>query len=298
MSGTTDLEYRYELELLDNHTTSYPVPGHVFRLARDADCPYCGTTLDRISRDTRVFGGEPIVVESEICPGCQWWRKRWFPDKYNIGETLIGVLYRPDDSLSRDVSAVLSSEATTGSGLALDLSPQAFEQRVADILSATYGCEALHTGKSGDGGIDILLFDSETGAVAVQVKHRRTDGRAEGVAVVRELRGAMVLAGLDRGMLVTTAQRFSRAAIEAASASPAHLVTQEIELVDARRLLQILDLVKVAGQSNTSSGWWTDPLWPAIPPDDPPVRPLETINDAYLNTLRRQAYVDWSAGES
>jgi hypothetical protein len=72
------------------------------------------------------------------------------------------------------------------------------------------------------------------------------------VAVVRELRGAMVLRGLDRGVIVTTSNRFSKAAMRAARSDPVHSTQQAIDLVDAKRLLEILKVVSVDGGARGS----------------------------------------------
>jgi hypothetical protein len=98
----------------------------------------------------------------------------------------------------------------------------------------------LHTGKSGDGGIDLILLDSNDGNIPIQVKRRTKTRKAESVTIVRELRGAMVLSGHDEGMIVTTAPRFSKPAVEASQPHPEHLVPQRINLVDCRRLLDII----------------------------------------------------------
>ncbi|MGH2941306.1 MAG: restriction endonuclease [Solirubrobacteraceae bacterium] len=232
-----------------------------------------------------MFGYEEVSVVYEECTACSWWRKYWYPNHHFMGETFIGILHAPDSRLRDAATLALDDASVRTDGRFLDLAPTAFERRVGDVLSAAFGCEAIHTGRSGDGGIDLLLFDSDNGAIAVQVKHRRSDGRAEGVAVVRELRGAMVLAGVDRGMIVTTASHFSIGARSAAQPSPDHLVPQRIELIDARRLLAALDLIRVAGASQPSDRWWADPLWPAVNPGVDP-RPIRTINDVHRENLR------------
>lgn len=285
------LDYPQEAEIFGNRSTNAALPDYVWRLGRGANCPYCSAPLDNLSIDRRTFAYDTIVVRHDQCPQCGWWRKYWHPNKFSIGETLIGIL-QATDPVARDAAITSLGEAVlTRDGEPVDLPPTEFEQRVGDVLAEAYGCESVHTGRSGDGGIDLLLFDGEAGPIAVQVKRRQNTGRAEGVEVVRELRGAMVLAAIDRGMIVTSAERFTRGAHAAAVPAEEHLVPQQIELVDARRLLAVLDVIRVASDSVPSNPWWEDPRWPALRPDAPPPRPLVTVGDRYLDNIRRLDYL-------
>jgi hypothetical protein len=55
----------------------------------------------------------------------------------------------------------------------------------------------------------------------------------------------MLLQEYDYGMIVTTAPRFSRAAQEAAEPRTEHLASQRVHLIDCRRLLDAMNLLKV-----------------------------------------------------
>jgi hypothetical protein len=123
------------------------------------------------------------------------------------------------------------------------MEPTRFERFVGDLLAAHLSCDVVHCGKSHDGGIDLILADSDIGHIPIQVKRRSTPGSVESVSLVREFRGAMLLKGYDRGILVTTADHFSNEAIEASTPSPQDLVEQCIDLIDCRRLLDILNVV-------------------------------------------------------
>src|SRR5262249_39452764 len=155
----------------------------------------------------------------------------------------IGVLRRTSHRAGEFFMARVNDLMSTQYKL-YEMEPYEFESFVGNVLRELYDCTVLHVGMAGDGGIDLILVDSEMGQIPVQVKRRGRGGKVEGVAVVREMRGAMVLKNHSDGMIVTTADRFSVAARDAAEPKPGHLVPQNINLVDCRRLLDIMGLVR------------------------------------------------------
>ncbi|MEV4843944.1 restriction endonuclease [Micromonospora matsumotoense] len=120
------------------------------------------------------------------------------------------------------------------------ISPRQLEQLVTSVFRDYYGCKAAHVGASRDGGIDVLLLDSDQ-PLAIQVKRRSTP-ETEGPAVIRELVGALACRGLRRGAFVTTAETFSRQARETASAEPLTRDGYEIDLYTYDALRSVIDL--------------------------------------------------------
>ena len=95
--------------------------------------------------------------------------------------------------------------------------PRAFEKLMQDCLRSAYGpCEVTHLGCTGDGGVDLKLTRNDLGTFLVQVKRRTHLGRNEGVSVVRELNGVLFREGRAKGMVITTAKDFTKAAREEA----------------------------------------------------------------------------------
>jgi hypothetical protein len=124
------------------------------------------------------------------------------------------------------------------------IDPRRLERLVGDVFSEFFDCEALHVGGPGDNGIDLILLTGEH-QLAVQVK-RRSKGGSEGVSLIREFLGALVLEQHLNGLIVTTADSFSKPAIrKAKSAEELHLV-QKIDLVDGGRLKELLVLESAA----------------------------------------------------
>lgn len=83
----------------------------------------------------------------------------------------------------------------------LTLTPGQFEAYVASRVFERQGYRVTNTPDTRDGGIDILLTDSQGRMAVVQCKRYRS---AVGEEVVRDLYGTMLHAGADCAYLVTT----------------------------------------------------------------------------------------------
>jgi HJR/Mrr/RecB family endonuclease len=106
-----------------------------------------------------------------------------------------------------------------------------FEKLLQLAYSDTHTVTRLG-GANPDGGID-LIIENESGRAAVQCKHWKR--WKVGVRNVRELIGAMKIAGINRGILVT---------VKGYSADAAELARQEsIELLDEADVCQLLERV-------------------------------------------------------
>jgi hypothetical protein len=121
-----------------------------------------------------------------------------------------------------------------------ELGPKRLELIVASVFSDFFHCEAIHVGRTGDGGIDLILLETSGEPVLIQVKGHRNGAKPEPVASIREFVGAMVLRRGLRGIFVTTAHRFTRGAHEAAERAETQTTIQQLDLVDASRLLDVL----------------------------------------------------------
>ena len=212
-------------------------------------CPFCGTQLRQRYSEFAIdpYWNEGFLHESWACIACGWWWHGTLPDhSYSIGDTYVAVLRLTPSIPPELVAGIAEVRANTERLFAMD--PTKFELFVGDILSAFYKCEVVHCGKSHDGGVDLILLDSDLGKIPIQVKRRSKPKSVESVSLVREFRGAMLLNGHDRGKIVSTADHFSPEAVEASTPKPHHLVSQEIELINCRRLLDIMDLLCTPGQ--------------------------------------------------
>jgi hypothetical protein len=119
------------------------------------------------------------------------------------------------------------------------MNPHRLEELVAAIFKANYkDCEAIHVGKPDDGGIDVVFVDSGERQWLIQVKRRENPQSSEGVGVIRNLLGAMLLENSSYGILVSTANHFTFRAKEAVDR--ARDLGKVIRLIDRGKLDRML----------------------------------------------------------
>jgi len=133
---------------------------------------------------------------------------------------------------------------------ALALDPSDFERLVLALLGAMgYGqAGALdHSGTSGDGGIDGIISQDPLGLdrIYLQAKRYKSDHSVQRPEL-QGFVGALASAQGDRGVFLTTST-FSKGARETADK-----VTQRIELIDGRRLAQLMLRHGVGVQAETT----------------------------------------------
>lgn len=234
-----------------------PVQRNAFRRGRQrlsrARCPYCRSILARTDGGGMAMNrGWGTHVKS--CGGCGWWfceemqtpvggePDTDFSDE-EWGCTFVeGILqkFRVDD-LAIPVQ-ILRDYIHKKPGMLHDLHPRKFEELVASILRDFFDCEVTLTGQTADGGVDVYLVHGDR-KYLVQAKRRSSRDATEGVQVVRELAGVLLISGETRGVVVSTAARFSRAAHREASSPHLNALGYSIDLLNGRRLLDVLDVV-------------------------------------------------------
>ncbi len=113
---------------------------------------------------------------------------------------------------------------------------------MADVWKANHSeCEVIHVGKPGDWGIDVLYVDSNDQDWLIQVKRRSSPSSTEGFETLERLAGALLLHDSLRGIIVSTANRFSvqlRKGVDILSS-----MGYTIELTDKGKLIRMLDPV-------------------------------------------------------
>lgn len=163
--------------------------------------------LDRENRAARALCadcGYWMVIEMPDLGG--WHRLRPTPSTVGIvREYTVDALDAPLHDLQRFLRKHPEHLA--------HVNPTVFEELVAACLRAVFQpCDVIRVGRTGDGGIDLLFIKPNMGHYLVEVKRRGNIERKEGVAVVRSLNGVLFREGAAKGMVVTTATAFTRAA--------------------------------------------------------------------------------------
>ena len=152
--------------------------------------------------------------------------------------------------------AALRETLTKSPSLLHEIHPIKCEELVGAVLRDHMDCEVKHVGRTGDGGIDLILISGSTQFV-VQVKRRVDPQSTEGIVPIRELIGAMILGEHKNGIFVSTSKTFSKAAKLAASVVPAKTKNiEKLELIDCRTFVELLHLT---GPQITQP--WQDRNW-------------------------------------
>lgn len=182
----------------------------------DGPCPMCATLLVNEAESYEYEGswgpgtGGPGVTltETSRCPLCGW-TYAWEQDThgyYNTPLTQASTsVLRNLDLNSDDLRLVeLGTHLSTHSERLFDLSPRRFERLMSRLFS-DLGFDAVHTGRAGDGGADIVLFrDSHRKTWGIVECKRYAKHRKVQPEVLRSLIGAAVDFGVRRAYLVTT----------------------------------------------------------------------------------------------
>lgn len=115
------------------------------------------------------------------------------------------------------------------------------EELVASVLSEHYSCEAHLVGKSNDGGVDVILVESDN-PIIVQVKRRTQKGKVEPVSQIRELIGATLLQGSRDCIFVTSADHFSKEAVSSKKLAIKKNIVSRFDLIDFNKFADLLKL--------------------------------------------------------
>ena len=213
-------------------------------------CPFCCVPAPILLNDSdqHGYGTDYLryVVIIRQCP-CGWWEmvdgehSDCFGDFVETG-MLRSAILREFSIQDRELPIdLLREELNKRPQILYGLHSSKMEELVGSVFSEHFACEVVLCGRSHDGGFDLLLVESDNPTL-VQVKRRTRPDKVESVAEVRHLLGATLLAGACACAFVTTADRFSREAKQAAIAAIEKGLVQRYELVDVHRFVDILHL--------------------------------------------------------
>ncbi|AOH86338.1 hypothetical protein AWL63_22650 [Sphingomonas panacis] len=225
-------------------------------------CPYCRASLNQLDpdMDDGRFGYFTEVWVG-ICQLCGWWNARGEARErvdahteavYELGS--FGVLKNLDLKNIETPLQEVRDYLTVKYDDRLQMDPQLFERTVGSVFG-DHGYEPQVTAYSHDGGIDVILADDET-RIGVQIKRWKNRIEAE---QIRSLMGAMVQAGLTRGMFVTTSS-FRSGAFKTADRYTS--LGRPVTLVDAPRFFDALGFSQT--RVDRSTGAWITKIRPHL----------------------------------
>ena len=213
-------------------------------------CPYCGSVLERkyfFQRNDKHFkSGEYIDQHESIyyCPNDGWWQHKIYERQdeapknwYSIIHE--GILKTYDLDSSATPTEVLNDYIYHHPEKIVTMHHKKMEELVASVFSDFYHCEAKVVGKSSDGGIDIVLINSDNPTM-IQVKRRKNLEHTKSVSGIRELLGATLLNRSKSCMFVSTAKHFSKKAQETASLAIELGHVQQFDLIDYEQFISML----------------------------------------------------------
>ena len=223
-------------------------------------CSRCRTPMvvhgpgeDELPHTDALSGFDSATIEETAleCPECGWWcafhEERHYDSDVDddIRETTIheGIVKKYDLSDADTPNEVLRAYIEKNIDEASFIDPTRFELLMRDVYSDFFSCEVRHVGGPGDNGVDLYAVIKDE-PYLVQVKRRQRKG-AEGVRVVREFIGTLILEGAQRGHIVTTAHSFSVAAQAAASNPRLRRHHLSIELKDIGEIAYMLQVSNV-----------------------------------------------------
>jgi restriction system protein len=113
------------------------------------------------------------------------------------------------------------------------------EQLVAAVFAESFRCEVRHVGGTADRGTDLFLVLGDS-VVPIQVKRRTQPGRTESVSVVRDLLGVIFRDQRRAGIIVSTADHFSKHAQRDAEEVTRKRLVESFDLVDVHAFMSLL----------------------------------------------------------
>jgi hypothetical protein len=248
-SGCAYTRYYVDEPFGDSLVNQYKV--HLgYLLTGTRRCLYCGTPLRAGQTDDFRFAAIRAHLwryETAECPVCHWWcvihreECRELQGNFKTFTHAYAVM-RQFDPLALDTPLSLAREYILHNPHKLArFDPFRFEDLIADGLKDYYGdAEIIKLGGRSDRGIDIKAVRTNGETTLIQVKRRADFSRREGVRVVRELHGVMLREGVPRGMVVSTASDFSRAARAEVAQARQNLCGYSMELLPLSDVVEIL----------------------------------------------------------
>ena|SRR5665213_922388 len=201
-------------------------------------CAFCGLATVSKSFDYNYFCHDFFRNLSVCyCQRCGWWAYSEGADTCNTPTTvyLCSILQSFDLRSAQTPVEILELELPKWIDRISMLNPRRMEDVIKRLLAGVWDCEVKHMGYSKDGGTDLIILDGDK-PIAVQVRRRARKQHKEIVSCVREFLGAALLSDHRRLMYVTTAERFTRGAKDAANLAVKKQLVEAFELVSMKEI--------------------------------------------------------------
>jgi restriction system protein len=221
-------------------------------------CSFCKCSIEAVHANSLVDistleGAEWHKAENVWeCEKCGWWEYYFY--SYINGEedwglkdwelTVNSAILREFEIGSSSIPIeILRDYVSKNEDDIFHIHHKKMEELVASIFRNHYDCEVKVVGKSNDGGVDLILINSDEPTI-VQVKRRMNRRKTESVKEIRDLIGATLLADSRKCIFVTTSDHFSESAIKSRNYALTKSIVDSFELYDFSSFMSILNLYK------------------------------------------------------
>lgn len=218
----------------------------------DKVCPFCGTPLENVFWGARSEprGGD-LYESGKVfeCKNCRWWTYKLQVSEdtdlidevrsYHTDSRYYGIAKSYNITDKTLPLEVLSEELKKKPDILYDINPYKLEELSQEILKGVYDCKVNHVGKTGDGGVDLIVLESDE-PIMVQVKRRKNPNHVELVKGIREFVGTLFIKDQRKGIYISTAKRYSKASKEVAEELIKNRKLDYFELIDYDKLYSLI----------------------------------------------------------
>lgn len=214
-------------------------------------CPFCHVPTQK--RVNYLCEYKPNPFETNIlfeCKTCGWWEiERKFEAGGIEGDVAYAAIHH--EALAKIFNTEGAEAPTTAlvehlrkvPDFLYGVNKKKMEEIVQYIFSSFYACEVEHCGKSHNGGIDLIMIDSDEPTL-IQVKCRERKDCVESISKIREFLGAMWIKQSRKGIYVTTADHYSSVSKRTINQMISEKILDSFEMVDYKRFVEMLNIVK------------------------------------------------------
>lgn len=219
-------------------------------------CPFCGKDIPSVFKNTRssTMGFELWeFIEIWECDNCGWWEYLYeFSEEEDNFDTVStknwdtlrhGIIKKFNISDKQIPINTLMNEVAKNQSILYDIDPYKLEDIAQVVFSAYYDCEVKHVGKTGDGGKDLIIVQSDD-PILVQVKRRENPEHIELVKGIREFVGTMYIENANKGIYLSTAKEFSRGCKETTEQLLNNRKFDTFDLVNYEKFCSMLGIIK------------------------------------------------------
>lgn len=222
-------------------------------------CPFCQKEIPSVFNssglDIKRLKDVSFEESEKVweCDTCGWWEYSFYSymedqqlyQQFKDWEIKINsAILKKFELTSKEVPInILRKYISKNNDKIYNINDKKMEELVASVFKDHYNCDVRLVGKSHDGGIDLILIESEKSTI-VQVKRRTVAEKVESVKEIRDLLGATLLAESRNCIFVTTANHFSKDSIKAKQLAISKEIVDTFELYDFNGFMKLMDLYK------------------------------------------------------